>query len=160
MDDYPAGSLDHSVPFLLTLGTRTGTAYDSGLGAALKEQAVLIRSDLPALESDQALALLRYIQDSDASELPCNSRAASARKYRFRVKTAERVRARLSRQSQQPQAAVLLLSHRLRCPSRGKLVSDLAHSHCFSRPAVPAFPKASSSPRPPRPPSSTPLTPR
>jgi hypothetical protein len=96
MDEYPVGSLDHSVPFLVTLGTRTGSPYDSGLGAALKDQAVLIRSDLPALESDQARALLRYIQDSDASQLPCNSHAASARKYRFRIKTAERVRARLS----------------------------------------------------------------
>ncbi len=91
MDDYPDGSLDHTVPFLLTLGTRTGSTYDSGLTAALKDQAVLIRSDLPALESDQARALLRFIQDRDASQHPCNSRDASARKYRFRTKTAERV---------------------------------------------------------------------
>ena len=95
MDDYPAGSLDHTVPFLLTLGTRTGSTYDSGLSAALKEQAVLIRSDLPALESDQARALLRFIQHRDASRLPCNARDASSRKYRFRTKTAERVGARL-----------------------------------------------------------------
>jgi hypothetical protein len=91
MDEYPPGSLDHSVPFLLTLGTRTGSAYDPGLSAALKEQAVLIRSDLTPLESDQARALLRYIQDRDASQLPCNGREMAARKYRFRVKTAERV---------------------------------------------------------------------
>lgn len=91
MDDYPAESMDHSVPFLLTLGTRTGASYDTGLSAALKEHAVLIRSDLPALESDQAQALLRYIQDRDASNLPCNGRDVAARKYRFRVRTAERV---------------------------------------------------------------------
>ncbi|KAH6842862.1 Gryzun, putative trafficking through golgi-domain-containing protein [Chaetomium sp. MPI-CAGE-AT-0009] len=90
MDDYPAGSLDHSIPFLLTLGTRTGAPYDPGLSAALKEQAVLIRSELPPLESDQAHALLRYIQDRDASQIPCNGRDASGRKYRFRIKTAER----------------------------------------------------------------------
>lgn len=90
MDEYPAGSLDHAIPFLLTLGTRTGTAHDPALSAALKEQAVLIRSELPALESDQAHALLRYIQERDASRLPCNGRDVS-RKYRFRVKTAERV---------------------------------------------------------------------
>ncbi|KAH6616984.1 Gryzun, putative trafficking through golgi-domain-containing protein [Chaetomium tenue] len=90
MDEYPAGSLDHSIPFLLTLGTRTNTPYDSGLSAALKEQAVLIRSELPPLESDQAHALLRYIQDRDASQIPCNGRDASERKYRFRIKTAER----------------------------------------------------------------------
>ncbi|KAK3303299.1 Gryzun, putative trafficking through golgi-domain-containing protein [Chaetomium strumarium] len=90
MDEYPAGSLDHNVPLLLTLGTRTGSGYDAGLGASLKEQAVLIRSDLAPLDSDQAHALLRYIRDRDASELPCNGRDASGRKYRFRVKTAER----------------------------------------------------------------------
>ncbi len=107
MDEYPAGSLDHSVPFLLTLGTRapladstdstdsngTSWAYDAGLSAALKDQAVLIRSELPPLESDQALALLRYIQERDASQVPCNSRETAARKYRFRTRTAERVRA-------------------------------------------------------------------
>jgi hypothetical protein len=91
MDEYPAGSLDHSIPFLLTLGTRTNTPYESGLSAVLKEQAVLIRSELPPLESDQAHALLRYIQDRDASQIPCNGRDASERKYRFRIKTAERV---------------------------------------------------------------------
>ncbi|KAL2133719.1 hypothetical protein VTI74DRAFT_1845 [Chaetomium olivicolor] len=90
MDEYPPGSLDHSVPFLLTLGTRTGTTYDPGLGAALKEQAVLVRSDLPPLDSDQAHALLRYIQDRDASQLPCNGREENTRKYRFRIRTAER----------------------------------------------------------------------
>lgn len=93
MDEYPPGSLDHSVPFLLTLGTRTSTNYDPGLSAALKEQAVLIRSDLSPLDSDQAHALLRYIQDRDASQLPCNGREENARKYRFRIKSAERVRA-------------------------------------------------------------------
>lgn len=97
MDEYPVGSLDHSIPFLLTLGTRTDTPYDSGLSAVLKEQAVLIRSELPPLESDQAHALLRYIQDRDASQIPCNGRDASERKYRFRVKTAERVGASPSR---------------------------------------------------------------
>ncbi|KAK4099417.1 hypothetical protein N658DRAFT_475133 [Parathielavia hyrcaniae] len=90
MDDYPSGSLDHSVPFLLTLGTRTGSAYDAGLSAALKEQAVLIRSDLPPLDSDQARALLRYVQERDVSQLPCNAKEMAARKYRFRVKAAER----------------------------------------------------------------------
>ncbi|KAK4141105.1 uncharacterized protein C8A04DRAFT_14331 [Dichotomopilus funicola] len=90
MNDYPAGSLDHNVPFLLTLGTRTDTPYDAGLPAILKEQAVLIRSDLSPLETDQARALLRYIQDRDAAESPCNGRDAAGRKYRFRIKTAER----------------------------------------------------------------------
>jgi hypothetical protein len=96
MDEYPAGSLDHAMPFLLTLGTRTGTPYDPQLSPALKEQAVLIRSELPSLNSDQASALLRYLQDRDASQLPCNGRDMS-RKYRFKIQTAERVRTRQAR---------------------------------------------------------------
>ncbi|CAP66642.1 uncharacterized protein PODANS_4_8500, partial [Podospora anserina S mat+] len=90
MDEYPAGSLDHSVPFLLTLGTSGDPTYQSGLSAVLKEQAILIRSELPPLDSDQAHALLRYIQNRDASNLPCNGRDAP-KKHRFHVKTAERV---------------------------------------------------------------------
>ncbi|KAL2261017.1 hypothetical protein VTK26DRAFT_4797 [Humicola hyalothermophila] len=90
MDDYPAGSLDHAIPFLLTLGTCTDTPYEPGLSAALKDEAILIRSELPALDSEQAHALLRYIQDRDAARLPCNGRDESLRKYRFRIKTAER----------------------------------------------------------------------
>jgi hypothetical protein len=96
MDEYPAGSLDHTIPFLLTLGTCTNTPYDAGLSAALKDQAILIRSELAALDSDQAHALLRYMQDRDASKLPCNGRDEAARKYRFRIKTAERVGASLA----------------------------------------------------------------
>lgn len=91
MDEYPTGSLDHAIPFLLTLGTCTETPYDAGLSATLKDQAILIRSELPALDSDQAHALLRYMQDRDATRLPCNGRDESLRKYRFRIKTAERV---------------------------------------------------------------------
>lgn len=90
MDEYPAGSLDHSVPFLLTLGTSGDPTYQSGLSAVLKEQAILIRSELPPLDSDQAHALLRYIQNRDASNLPCNGLDAP-KKHRFHVKTAERV---------------------------------------------------------------------
>ncbi|KAK3994608.1 Gryzun, putative trafficking through golgi-domain-containing protein [Cladorrhinum sp. PSN332] len=89
MDEYPAGSLDHNVPFLLTLGTSATATYDSELSPNLKDQAILIRSELPALESDQAHALLGYIQSRDASKIPCNGRDAPT-KHRFRVKTAER----------------------------------------------------------------------
>ena len=98
MDDYPAGSLDHSIPFLLTLGVSNGAfsaTYDSALSPILKEQAILIRSELPTLDDEQAHALLQYIQDRDASNLPCNAKEA-AKRYRFRVRTAERVRHLLS----------------------------------------------------------------
>ncbi|KAM7224000.1 trafficking protein particle complex subunit 11 [Rhypophila decipiens] len=93
MDEYPPGSLDHSVPFLLTLGVTSGkdnaATYDSALSPILKEQAILIRSELPALGDDTAHALLRYIQEHDASGLPCNGKEITKR-YRFRVRSAER----------------------------------------------------------------------
>lgn len=90
MNEYPPGSLDHSIPFLLTLGVSGGAIYDSALSPILKEQAILIRSELPTLDDEQAHALLQYIQERDASNLPCNAKEA-AKRYRFRVKTAERV---------------------------------------------------------------------
>ncbi|KAK3349972.1 Gryzun, putative trafficking through golgi-domain-containing protein [Lasiosphaeria hispida] len=90
MDEYPAGSLDQSIPLLLTLGVSASSApHGTELSAALKEQAVLIRSDLDPLDTEDALALLRYIQERDASQLPCNGRDTT-RRYRFRVRTAER----------------------------------------------------------------------
>lgn len=100
MDEYPPGSLDHSTPFLLTLGVTSGgeavAKYDTALlSPALKEQAILIRSELPALEDQTAHALLKYIQERDASGQPCNGREATKR-YRFRVRSAERVRTSLS----------------------------------------------------------------
>jgi len=97
MDDYPAGSLDHNIPSLLTLGVSGTSTFELELSAALKDQAVLIRSELPPIEADQtnAHALLHYIQEHDASSLPCNARETQ-RRYRFRVKTTERVRMLLS----------------------------------------------------------------
>jgi hypothetical protein len=80
---------------LLTFGVSAGPSSKHAveLKAELKDQAVLIRSDLPTLDSEPALTLLRYIQDRDASQLPCNGRDMS-RRYRFRVKSTERVRRR------------------------------------------------------------------
>ncbi|KAK3682510.1 Gryzun, putative trafficking through golgi-domain-containing protein, partial [Podospora appendiculata] len=92
MDEYPPYSLDHNIPFLLAVGVSGSATYDSAsaLSPALKEQAILIRSELPPLEAAQAHALLRYIQDRDASQIPCNEADNTSRRYRFRVRTAER----------------------------------------------------------------------
>lgn len=90
MDDYPPFSLDHNIPLLVTLGVQSNSAYDFTPDPSLKAQAVLLRSEEPSLESDQAQALLKYIQDHDASELPWNGQD-TARRYKFRVRTAARV---------------------------------------------------------------------
>ncbi|KAK5661982.1 hypothetical protein OQA88_10093 [Cercophora sp. LCS_1] len=91
MDEYPAGSLDPSIPLLLTLGVSGSSGDGSGLSAALKEHGVLIRSEIEPLDSEQALALLSYIQEHDASHLAWNKQESPANtRYRFRVKAAER----------------------------------------------------------------------
>jgi len=93
MDEYPKGSLDSSIPLLLTLGVGAGSDHGTELDATLKEQGVLIRSAVSPLVTEQALGLLRYIQEHDASRLPGTGReAAAGARYRFRVRTAERVR--------------------------------------------------------------------
>lgn len=89
MDDYPSFSLDHNVPLLVTLGIPSDESPHT-LEPGLKDEAILINSQAPPLESDQAQDLLSYILDRDASDLPWNGRDAAV-KYRFRVRTAKRV---------------------------------------------------------------------
>ncbi|KAI0133626.1 Gryzun, putative trafficking through golgi-domain-containing protein [Xylariales sp. AK1849] len=86
MDDYPAGGLDHNVPLLVVSGLSTGPTKPSLTDPSLKEQSILIRSELPPVESREAKSILRYIQETDATDLPWNARDTS-RKYKFKVKT-------------------------------------------------------------------------
>ncbi|KAK3492892.1 Gryzun, putative trafficking through golgi-domain-containing protein [Neurospora hispaniola] len=115
MDDYPRGSLDHNIPFLLTLGVsppNSNSAHNPELGKTLKDQAIEVRSDLPTLDLPPAQALLHYIQERDASNLPCIAYEHQLR-YRFRVKSAERSfllpprRARLPEGIEAPPGAIL-----------------------------------------------------
>lgn len=97
MDDFPRSSLDHNIPLLVTLGIPSDESpYDAALEPALKEQATLVRSDEAPLESDQARALLSYILDRDASDLPWNAMQDAVSKYKFKVRTAARVRGLLT----------------------------------------------------------------
>jgi trafficking protein particle complex subunit 11 len=115
MDDYPAYSLDHSVPLLLTFGLPSSSKEDSTLEVALKEEAILIRSELPVVESEQASALSRYIREGDASGLPWNGRD-DTRRYKFRLKSAGRTyllpprRSSLPENFEAPQSPIALHS--------------------------------------------------
>ncbi|KAJ4419552.1 hypothetical protein N0V85_000962 [Neurospora sp. IMI 360204] len=115
MDDYPRGSLDHNIPFLLTLGVsppNSSSAHNPELSKTLQDQAIEVRSDLPTLDLPPAQALLHYIQERDASNLPCIAYEHQLR-YWFRVKSAERSfllpprRARLPEGIEAPPGAVL-----------------------------------------------------
>ncbi|KAI0174181.1 Gryzun, putative trafficking through golgi-domain-containing protein [Pestalotiopsis sp. NC0098] len=86
MDDYPAGSLDHNLPLLVVSGLSTGPTKPLLTDPDLKEQSVLIRSELPPVESREAKAILHHIQEADATDLPWNGQDTS-QKYKFKVKT-------------------------------------------------------------------------
>src|SRR6266699_4019392 len=91
MDEYPTHSLDHSIPLLVTLGLPSSPGEQPALVPDLTGEAILLRSELPAVEGEQGQELLRYIRSRDASSLPWNSRDATT-KYRLKVKAAGRVR--------------------------------------------------------------------
>ncbi|KAI8965050.1 Gryzun, putative trafficking through golgi-domain-containing protein [Daldinia sp. FL1419] len=89
MDDFPEGSLDHNVPFLVVSGLSNSSTKPALVDASLREQGILVRSELPSIESREAKIILRCIQEKDATELPWNSRDSS-RKYKFKICTAGR----------------------------------------------------------------------
>lgn len=92
MDDFPRASLDHNIPLLVTLGIPSDESpHSAALEGTLKDQATLVRSEEAVVESDQARALLGYILDRDASDLPWNGLQDALSKYKFRVRTAARV---------------------------------------------------------------------
>jgi hypothetical protein len=86
MDGYPPAYVAHNVPLLMV----------SGLGSAPQNQATLdvegvrISSDVPPVESEDAQALLRHFQDSDAEGLAWNGREYNGRN-KFSVKIVGRV---------------------------------------------------------------------
>lgn len=92
MDEYPPCSLDFCLPLAVLLGLPSNYAQESALDPEYKEGAVLIRSDPPPVEGDQVAALIQYIRNSDASGLPWNGRETKNIKYKFRFRTAGRVR--------------------------------------------------------------------
>jgi trafficking protein particle complex subunit 11 len=90
MDEYPPGSLDHNVPFLVVSGLSPNPSKPLLTNPELREQGILVRSELPPIDTREARAILRFIQDADAASLPWQPRDGS-KKYRFRIKTIGRV---------------------------------------------------------------------
>ncbi|KAI0169067.1 Gryzun, putative trafficking through golgi-domain-containing protein [Hypoxylon sp. FL1284] len=86
MDGYPAGSLDHNVPFLAVSGLSTAPTRLLLTDPVLREQGVLVRSEIPPIDTHEARVILRYIQETDATNLPWHSRD-NAKRYKFRIKT-------------------------------------------------------------------------
>ncbi|KAI1631354.1 Gryzun, putative trafficking through golgi-domain-containing protein [Biscogniauxia mediterranea] len=87
MDEYPSGSLDYDVPFLVVSGLTSTPTKPLLTDPSLREQGVLIRSELPPIDSREVKDIVRFIQDSDVTSLPWSSLDHSSRRHRFKVKT-------------------------------------------------------------------------
>lgn len=65
MDAYPQGSLDHNVPFMIVSGLNSNSC-ELPLSDELRDQSILIRSELPALDSKEAQVLDEHFKEVDA----------------------------------------------------------------------------------------------
>lgn len=91
MDGYPVGSLDHNIPHIVLAGLTSAPAKELPLSAELRDQAILLRSELPSLETPDAESLRDYIVRQDGRNQPWNGRD-SGKPYKLRVTVAGRVR--------------------------------------------------------------------
>lgn len=91
MDGYPIGSLDHNIPHIVLAGLISSPAKDLPLSAELRDQALLVRSELPSIESHDAETLREYIVRQDGRKHPWNGRD-SGKPYKLRITVAGRVR--------------------------------------------------------------------
>jgi trafficking protein particle complex subunit 11 len=91
MDEYPPLSLDHNLPLLIALGfQRDHTAEDeAGPASDLERHGVAIRSKLPPLDSEHAVAVLKSFEARDGSGAPWGMREGSKR-YHFQVQVSGR----------------------------------------------------------------------
>ena len=89
MDEYPTHSVDHNVPLLVTFGFPSGHQEQLQLPQDLRDEAILIRSELPVLDSTHASAVHKYIQDGNASAA-LNTRDTT-KKFRFHIRNGGRV---------------------------------------------------------------------
>ncbi|CZT43037.1 uncharacterized protein RSE6_03016 [Rhynchosporium secalis] len=84
MDGYAPAYVAHNIPLLVVSGLGQGIGNDLKINNATR-----IASEVPTLESDDALTLLRIFKNGDASDLAWNAREHSGRN-KFRVKTVGR----------------------------------------------------------------------
>jgi hypothetical protein len=86
MDGYAPAYVAHNVPLLVVSGLGSPPKDDT----KLKVGGARIISEIPSVDSDDAQALLRHFEDSDASNLAWNGREHNGRNN-FRVKVVGRV---------------------------------------------------------------------
>lgn len=89
MDGYPTGSLDHNVPFIVATGLNS-TTNELPLSAELKDQAILLRSELPLLEGKEVEVLEEYFEEITSKGTSWTG-FSKEESYRFRIKSVGRV---------------------------------------------------------------------
>ncbi|KAI1337021.1 Gryzun, putative trafficking through golgi-domain-containing protein [Xylariaceae sp. FL0016] len=115
MEAYPEGSLDQNVPFLVVSGLSTGATKPLLTDPDLREQGILVRSELPPIEGNEAKTILQSIEEVDITGRSWSPRDSSTR-YRFKVKTIGREfllpprRARLPEEYDEPISSAALHS--------------------------------------------------
>ncbi|CAM1501890.1 Fc.00g038740.m01.CDS01 [Cosmosporella sp. VM-42] len=88
MDGYPTGSLDHNVPFLVAAGLNTKT-NELPLDPELKEQGILLRSELAPLKTKEVEVLEQYFREIDEKGTSWSG-VDKEEAYRFRIKSVGR----------------------------------------------------------------------
>lgn len=89
MDAYPQGSLDHNVPFIAVSGLNSNNP-ELPLREELKDQGILIRSELPPLDSREAKVLDEHFQQVDAKGQSWVG-VTRVEPFRFRIRSTGRV---------------------------------------------------------------------
>ena len=90
MDGYPAGSLDHNVPFLVAAGLSSPSATEDSSDNDSTDQGILVESEIPCVEGKDAEVLGSYLASVDGRRPPWNARSKD-RPYKYRVKMVGRV---------------------------------------------------------------------
>lgn len=89
MDGYPVGSLGHNVPFLVAAGLNSST-NELPLDEELKEQGILLRSELSVLKGKEVEVLEHHFRDIDSQGTSWKG-VSREEPYRFRIKSIGRV---------------------------------------------------------------------
>ncbi|KAH8808417.1 Gryzun, putative trafficking through golgi-domain-containing protein [Xylogone sp. PMI_703] len=89
MDDYAPQYIAHNVPLLVVSGLGLPEPLESQDESQLRSDGPQISSNLPIVDTEDARALLKFFQDSDATKLAWNSREHGKNK-KFKIKAVGR----------------------------------------------------------------------
>jgi trafficking protein particle complex subunit 11 len=89
MDGYPAGSLDHNVPYVIVSGFNLSPS-ELPLSKELQDQAILFRSEQPPLETREAKVLQTYLGEVDQEGRSWTG-VSREEPFKLRIKNAGRV---------------------------------------------------------------------